>query len=186
MVRYRWFLLGVVAGLVVLVVWWARSGGAPVLVVDLIERFPQAERRPNPDVFSIQDVTINGISKSSIVVAEPSRITWTETLPANAWLDVSLGLREEAWDKPGDGVLFLIGVSHSGTVSGESVHDELLSLVINPFVNPIDRQWYSLRLDLSLYAGEVVSLIFNTRSGPTGDNRDNDLAVWGEPRVVVR
>ncbi len=178
--RYRWFLLGVTAALLVLAAWWLRSGGTAVVAIDLIERLPQAERRPNPEAFSQLDVTLNGVTKPSIFVSQPSRITWTETLPANAWLDVSLGLREEAWARSGDGVLFLVGVSHAGA------YEELVSLVVNPFANPADRQWYPLRLDLSPYAGESVELIFNTRSGPDNGSQDNDLAAWGQPQVVVR
>lgn len=186
MVRYRWFLAGLVVGVLVLAVWWAQSGSGTTVAVDLVERLPQAVLRPAPEAFTALDVTINGDTKRSIFVTQPSRITWTETIPDHGWLDVSLGLREEAWARPGDGVLFLIGVSHSGSASGEGVYDELLSLVVNPYANPADRQWYPLRLDLSPYAGQTVELIFNTRPGPTGDNRDNDLAVWGAPRLVVR
>ena len=43
-------------------------------------------------------------------------------------------------------------------------------------------------VDLSAYAGEDVDLIFGTNPSEPGkgDNRDNDLALWGAPRVVVR
>ncbi len=35
-------------------------------------------------------------------------------------------------------------------------------------------------------ASFTVSLIFNTGAGSEADNRDNDLAVWGAPRLVMR
>jgi hypothetical protein len=45
-----------------------------------------------------------------------------------------------------------------------------------------------VKIDLSAYAGEQVSLIFNTNSSMPGkgDNQDNDLALWGAPEIVVR
>ena len=97
-----------------------------------------------------------------------------------AQLGVSLGLREESWVRPGDGVLFRVGISRG------DVYEELVSLVVNPFANPADRQWYPLLLDLSPYAGDAVEIIFNTNAGVNSENAANDLAVWGEPKIVVR
>jgi len=37
-------------------------------------------------------------------------------------------------------------------------------------------------IDLSDYAGQTVTLIFETTTGPAGDYR-YDWAGWGEPRV---
>ena len=178
--RWRWFIVGGVIGLVALV-WWTRSMGAGVTFADLVDRFPNAtQRRPNPEAFVVGDVTIGGRTLKSISTVLATRIVWTEKLPANAWLEVSLGLREEAWTRPGDGVLFLVGVSHGGK------YEELVSLIVNPFANPADRQWYPLLLDLSPYAGQDVEIIFNTRTGVEGSNAANDLAVWGSPLIVTR
>ena len=66
---------------------------------------------------------------------------------------------------------------------------DLLSLVVNPFGNPNDRKWQPLKIDLSAYAGKTVDLIFNTRSSPPDpprDDRNGDLPVWGDPRIVTR
>ncbi len=180
LMRWRWTAVGVVLGGVVLFVWvWWQN--PPVVVVDLVERFPMAiQQRPNPEAFLVTDVTIAGQTLRSIYVAQPSRLVWEETVPRNAWLNVSLGVREEAWGRPGDGVLFLVGVSHAGR------YEELVSLIVNPYGNPADRQWYPVRLDLSPYAGKTVELIFNTRPGAEGATLDNDLAVWGAPAIVTR
>ena len=77
-------------------------------------------------------------------------------------------------------MLFLVAVSHNGK------YEELVSLVVNPFGNPADRQWYPLMLDLSPYAGQEVEVIFNTRPGVEKATADNDLAVWGAPSIVTR
>jgi hypothetical protein len=180
MARYRWLLVGVLVGVVTLVAWWSVATGGGKVAIDLVAELPNALRRPNPEAFLVQDVGLGGVTKQAIAVTQATRITWTEQIPNSAWLEVSLGLREEAWSREGDGVLFRVGVSRAG------VYEELVSLVVNPFANPADRQWYPIMLDLSPYAGETVEIIFNTNAGVTGDNAANDLALWGAPRVVVR
>lgn len=178
--RARWFVLGGVVGVIGLVM-WSRSMGSGTVVADLVAHFPNAaQARPNPEAFVLGDVTIAGRTLKSIAVSQASRIIWKEKVPSNGWLEVSLGLREEAWTKTGDGVLFLVGVTAGGK------YDELISLVVNPFANPADRQWYPLMLDLSPYAGQEVEVIFNTRAGAGDATADNDLAVWGAPTIVTR
>jgi hypothetical protein len=180
LVKWRWFAVGAVVGGLVREV-LARSAGTPETFADLIDHLPQAtQRRPNPEAFMVTDVTINGRTLKSIYVTQASRIVWEETVPANAWLSVNLGVREEAWARPGDGVLFLVGISEGGK------YDELLSLIVNPNGNAADRQWYPLLLDLSPYAGKAVEVIFNTRPGVDHSTPDNDLAVWGAPAIVTR
>ena len=180
MARYRWLILGALTGVLTLGAWWWFSTGGGAIAIDLMDRFPSAVRRPSADVFVVQDISLNGKKKRAIAVAQASRIIWTEVVPEHAWLEVSLGMREESWAREGDGVLFRVGISRAG------VYDELVSLVVNPFANPADRQWYPIMLDLSPYAGETVEIIFNTNAGVNSENAANDLAVWGEPRVVVR
>jgi len=180
LLRWRWFALGAALGIVALVV-WSRSAGQGTMAIDLVARFPNAtQARPDPSVFTLTDITIGGKTLKSIYVTQASRMVWQETLPPHAWLDVSLGVREEAWSRPGDGVLFLVGVSRGGQ------YQELVSLVVNPYANPADRQWYPLLLDLSPYAGQEVEIIFNTRPGAGDATPDNDLAVWGAPKIVTR
>ncbi len=180
MKRWRWFAAGAVLGGIMLIL-IARLADGPQPYVDLVDQFPQAtQARPSPDAFILTDVSIGGRTLKSIYVTQASRIVWEEQVPPHAWLDVSLGVREEAWARPGDGVLFLVGVSHGGE------YDELVSLIVNPYGNPADRQWYPLLLDLSPYAGEQVEIIFNTRPGVEQSTPDNDLAVWGAPAIVTR
>lgn len=49
-----------------------------------------------------------------------------------------------------------------------------------------DRGWLPVELDLSAYTGKSTSLILNTGSGLQGDDRENDLAVWGAPALYGR
>jgi hypothetical protein len=159
---------------------YLRSTGENV-AIDLIGQFPGAKKQPSADAFSLISATVNNESKHAIFTKElaGTRLTFRVTVPDRAWLKTGLGLTEDAWKTPGDGVLFMIGVSDGKT------YDELLSLTVNPFNNASDRRWNEISLDLSQYAGETVDVIFNTRSGPK-DDRNGDFAVWGDPRIIVR
>ena len=180
MTRFRWYIAGAAIGALVLVGWWATRSTATVSL-DLIDTLPTAtQRRPSPEVFSVIDATLAGVGKRAIYVAEQSRIVWEQEIPDHAWLQVSLGVREEAWQREGDGVLFLVGVSHAGR------YDELVSLIVNPHANPSDRQWLPLLLDLAPWAGQNVEIIFNTRVSHPGASSGNHLALWGQPAVVTR
>lgn len=181
MSRNRLVLFVAVVILLALGAWWYFRSGAENVAIDLIQQFPSAKQQPEPEAFAIVDATINDESKRAIYTKNlaGTRITWQVTVPDNGWLKVGLGILEDGWTMPGDGVLFFVAVSAS------NVYDELLSLTINPFDNQSDRRWNEISLDLSQYAGETVELIFNTRSG-TKDDRNGDFAVWGAPRIVVR
>jgi hypothetical protein len=164
--------------------WFYMRRGRENVAVDLIQQFATAkEKRPNPDAFSIIDATINGQTKKAIFTKDQvgTRIKWDVSVPENAWLNVSLGLKEEAWKMEGDGVLFRVLVTVGNT------NDALASFQLNPFANPSDRQWSDLTLDLSQYAGQTIELIFLTNSSaPGADNRNGDLALWGDPRIIIR
>jgi hypothetical protein len=151
--------------------------------IDLVARFATSDRRPAPDAFSVVDAEIAGRSRKAVRVrAEAAaRLTWTETIPAGAELRVSLGLAEESSRVDGDGVLFRIGIS-----AGADYEERLVQLV-NPRSNAMDRRWRDVSIDLSGYAGQVVNIVFNTRSSVSAkDDRRGDAALWGDPRVVIR
>jgi hypothetical protein len=184
MKRTGWLLIGVLA-LLAAAYFFFRSGSGETVAVSLVDEFPRAtEKRPLPDVFSVTDATLAGVTKRAIRVDHPSRLVYAVTVPENGALRLSLGILEPGWTVEGDGVLFRV------LLAAGAPPEEILNLVINPFGNPADRRWQDIELDLSEYAGETVSIFFNTNSSPPlrppVDNRAGDFAVWGEPRVVVR
>jgi hypothetical protein len=184
MKRPIWLVVGVAAA--VLVGWLVlRQGSGEEVAVDLVEQFPNAtQKRPSPEAFSVVDATLGGESKRAILIKETSRLIWSVTVPDNGELKVSLGLLEDGWAVEGDGVLFRVLVGAGGPP------EEILNLLINPYGNAADRGWHDLSLDLSEFAGETISLLFNTNSSPPMrppvDNRNGDFAVWGAPRIVTR
>jgi hypothetical protein len=181
--RSLFIALGVVA--VVIIGWWFIRSGSGSGAVSLTDRFDAAEKRPNPGVFTVENVTIEGETKKSISVSPGimgSRLIFRTRIPDSGWLRLSVALKPEAWTQEGDGVRF------QAVVSDGRASDELFVQDINPFLNQTDRKWIPVTIDLSAYAGEEVSIILNTYGSAPGKPVDlrNDLAVWGTPEVVVR
>jgi hypothetical protein len=177
----------VIAVVVVLVLglgWYLlrRSGSAGA--VDLLARFDQATKAPAAGAFPVADVTLGSETKRAI--APPggpgTRLIWKVRVPDDGWLRVNLGLKPEAWQKPGDGVLFMV------LVSDGKASDQLFTQHVDPFNNAADRRWIPVTVDLSAYGGEQVDLIFNTYASlPTvPGNTDNDLPLWGTPEIIIR
>ena len=162
--------------------WWLFSRGNGVASIDLVERFDTAIKAPAGGTFQVIDADLNGDTKRAIYAPPVTRITWRMQVPDDAWLKVAVGVKPEAWQKEGDGVLFFVGVSDGHRF------EELFNQHVNPFGNPGDRKWIPVWVDLSAYAGEEVELIFNTRTSlpGKGDDSRNDEALWGAPEIVVR
>jgi hypothetical protein len=184
MKQYRWVVVGALAGLVILAGALFVGRTRETASADLIAIAPAEKRAslPMDQAFVITDATIGGVTKRSIFTQPESRFTWSQAIPRDAWLKVSLALREDAWTKPGDGVLFRIGIS-----DGHS-YDEIGKTLVNPYGNPADRRWIDLTLDLSVYAGETCNIVLSTNASLPNvpSNRDNDFALWGAPRIVIR
>lgn len=172
------FVAAVVLGLG----WWLFTRGNDAASVDLLQQFDAATKAPASGTFELIDADLNGDKRRAIFAPPETRITWKVTVPEEAWLKVAVGLKPEAWEQEGDGVLFYVGVSDGRRF------DELFNQHVNPFGNAGDRKWIPVWVDLSAYAGENVELIFNTRTSLPGKGNDarNDLALWGAPEIVVR
>lgn len=182
----RAVLTAVVVVVVIVLGWWLFGRSSRAERVDLVDRFDQADKRP-ADAFTVTEATLAGVTKRAIAVSPGvgSRLTWKVRIPDDGWLWVSVGMQPEAWEKEGDGIKFLVGISDG------RAFEPLFEQHVHPFANQGDRKWLDVRVDLSTYAGEEVDLIFNTYAslpgsgGAQGDQR-NDLGLWGAPEIVVR
>ena len=168
---------------VVVTVLAAGCGGGVQNETSLVPLLGEAEKRTNVEdqpQFVVESVTIDGTTRPSILARPHSRLIYKITVPPDAWLETAFAMKPETWDQPGDGAQFRVGVSDG------RIYDELLRQYVNPKRG--DRRWFSARLDLSAYEGRQVEVIFNTDPGPPGatSSRDNDLAVWGEPRIYSK
>jgi hypothetical protein len=155
--------------------------GEEAIVADLIAQFTQAKKQPADTAFEIADVTIDGVTKRSIIARGPTRLTSHVTVPKHAVLRTSLALDPGVWEKPGDGVLFFIGVADAHSFQTRA------SVTVDPFNRPADRRWRNVSVDLEEFAGLTISIVLNTRSGAAADaSAQNDVAVWGAPTIFAR
>jgi hypothetical protein len=181
---HRVALTAVVLAAVLILGWWLFTRGRGEERIDLIASFDTAQKRPDASVFTLAEVTLKGETKRSIAV-EPAlgtRLTYRIRVPDDGWLHVALGVKEEAWQKQGDGVTFMVGISDG------RAFDELFTQHVNPFGDSTNRRWIPVYVDISAYGGEEVDLIMNTLAAPPRQDGtiDNDYAVWGAPEIVVR
>ena len=132
--------------------------------------------------FQKMEVSIAGVHKSGIDAHPPYEIIqgdnirrdtstfgeWTLSLPDTStplYLDFDIGLREGS--DGSDGVTFIVSIQ--GT--------EIFRRLYNA------QRWEHVRLDLTPYRKQRVTLRFSTTPGPVG-NADWDWAMWGEPEIT--
>jgi hypothetical protein len=180
----RTAIIAVIVIVVAIAGWWLFKRGSSAPAIDLVEQFPTAyQKRPNAEIYSVADVTLNGETKKSITVqpTPQARLIYKIHVPDNGWFSTNVGLKQEAWTQDGDGVLFMVGVNAGGQ------WEELTKLQVNPKANQADRRWIPIWVDLSAYAGEDIELIMNMFAGPPGStDLRADFGVWGAPAIVVR
>lgn len=181
--RSDWISLAMVA-LLAAGVWYLRTGRGGVYA-HLVDQFAAAEKRSvlaESEAFRLVEPTIAGETRRAIFMHPTSRLIFHDfNVPRHAWLRVHLALEPEVWGRPGDGVVFRFGVRDD-----RGAYEELLKQVVNPAAVPDDRRWLPIDIDLTQYAGEKLSLVFNTNSSLVGDDSRNDWALWGDPQIVIR
>ena len=132
--------------------------------------------------FHKTEVSIAGVRKSAIDAHPPYQSIpgdhirgdtstfgeWTLSLPDTSmplYLDFDIGLREGS--EGSDGVTFIVSIQ--GT--------EIFRRLYNA------QRWEHIRLDLTPYRKQRVTLRFSTTPGPVG-NGAWDLAMWGDPEIT--
>ena len=132
--------------------------------------------------FQKTEVSIAGVHKSAIDAHPPYENIhddyirgdtstfgeWTLSLPNTStplYLDFDIGLREGS--EKSDGVTFIVSIQ--GTEIFRRLHKR--------------QKWEQVRLDLTPYRNQRVTLRFSTTPGPVG-NGAWDWAMWGEPEIT--
>jgi len=100
------------------------------------------------------------------------------------WLAFAVATAPESWEQPGDGVTFAVYVESGQDMQPETRNPKLETYVA-PRQDEADRRWHPYTVDLSDYAGQTVTITFETGVGPAGDER-YDWAGWGAPRLLGR
>jgi hypothetical protein len=187
--KRSYLIAAVVLVVAVAAVYFYKQSRGVQVVEDLVSMFPddaRVEKRSSIArelAYKAGPETIKGETKPGIYMHPNSRLIFHRvTIPDSAHLQVFLGVKEDAWDKPSDGVLFRFGIGDGRT------YEELLNQHVDPVNNQNDRQWLAQDIDLSAYAGQQVDLIFNTQDSPPRRpvNGGYDFAVWGAPALVVK
>lgn len=152
-----------------------------VPVVDLIDEFERAEKRPSRG-FRVPAHTADGVTLPAIVMPIPSRVTWRVPLPRAGLLRTSV---TRAGAVPGTigvpPVRFRIGIAD------DRIYETLTAIA----VAPEQRGWIDLRVDLSAYAGWKWSLFYRpdrirwslvlAADGAAAEER----VVWGASEIVT-
>ena len=132
--------------------------------------------------FHKTEVSIAGVRKSAIDAHPPHRIIpgdnirrdtstfgeWALSLPDTStplYLDFDIGLREGS--EGSDGVTFIV------SIQGTELFRRLYKA----------QRWEHVRLDLTPYRKQRVTLRFSTTPGPVGDGAW-DWAMWGDPEIT--
>jgi len=149
-------------------------------VYDLLAAFPRAVVAvPGPDYVARGDFTVAREALPSLYLHPTSTVQFPPVrVSSQSVLTFRIGVRDEAWSQPGDGVDFTVFVQGTGP------RVKAFSRYIDPKHVAEDRHWIDARVPLRAFAGQDVRITFATGPGPAGDTT-NDWAVWGEPMIIL-
>lgn len=153
------------------------------VVFDFIAHREQAQRTspiPEGEVVEVREWRIEDQPRR-VLYHHPafsglSRVAYQVHVEDGTVLAFDLALDPESWELSGDGVTFSVYVD-----LGQGA-EQLFSTYIDPKRDPDDRRWHPHTVPLDDYAGQTVTLIFETGVGPAGDER-YDWAGWGNLRL---
>ncbi|MEM4203751.1 MAG: tetratricopeptide repeat protein [Candidatus Methanomethylicaceae archaeon] len=155
-----------------------RSPMSPNVVYDLLVNFDEVYGTLNSLDVRRTAFVVDQSPKGVIFHHPPGRIDFQLPTPPNAALQFALSLAPNVWQPgKGDGVQFDIYLDNG------SVRQNIFSRYIDPKNIPEHRKWHDYEIDLSPWAGQTVTITFETGCGPN-NNCDYDWAGWGEPRIV--
>jgi hypothetical protein len=151
---------------------------------DFIDYLSQAGRTipaPEGETVEARMWTIGDTSRRVLyqhpAFAGASRIAYSVRVGHGDVLAFDVALAPECWLLPGDGVAFAV------YVESERGAEQVFATYIDPKHNEADQGWHSYTVALGAYAGQTVTIVFETSTGPAGDYR-YDWAGWGEPRLL--
>ncbi len=150
--------------------------------LDLLANITRARiDAPSEDHVKATAFTVAGESRPVLFQHPDSSVTFQSLrLSRGAKLTFGIGVRQDVWDKEGDGVLFEIVVSNVESGEEETVY----SRYIDPKSRPEDRKWVDEAVNLGAFADKLISINFRTSSGPEG-NDSYDWAGWSIPKLVI-
>jgi hypothetical protein len=176
------------------------------LFLDFLSNLKGARIKSNKETDEITQVSVDlgGIKKDAWLQYSPSSVSFKVQLPhGRCRLKTALGMMPSCWDKPGNGVLCKILIDDillenlfhvTGSIGIVQERQFFMPKTyffeprtyfiqfIDPKNNLAERKWQEISLDLSTFAGKVVSITFEVSGGPHHDDR-NDEALWANPII---
>jgi hypothetical protein len=152
----------------------------PIRVIDLLNEFGRAERRPVPG-FAAPAYDVGGLTYPAAVMPVPSRITWSFPLPRRGLLRTRAALASAAPGASPAPARFRIGVSD------HRIYEGLADKVVT------DRDgWVEFTVDLSAYAGWQWSLFYrpdrvtwNVVLAADAGGAGAAVVAWAAPEIVT-
>lgn len=127
---------------------------------------------------SVGIFVVEGLQRVVLYQHPSSQVAYRLQVPPSSKLVFDIGLSQAVWKLGnGDGVGFDIRIDDG------DLQWNVFSKYIDPKNLPADRRWHTHEIDLSIWAGQTVTITFATDPGPNGDLR-YDWAAWGYPCIV--
>jgi hypothetical protein len=151
--------------------------GARELIVEFPDAVKRTQMKSLQDGFGRDAITWKGHRMECLVALPFSRIIWTVDAQPNTELVGWFGMRQEAWTGVSDGSTFRVGITDEGR------YVEHVKRNVQPAVDPRDRTFVPIRVDLTPFAGRRIEIVLNTEPN---FNAVGDAAMWCEVRVAPR
>jgi tetratricopeptide (TPR) repeat protein len=153
------------------------------VILDFASGVAKADVRSSAAEYVRNDeIAINGDRRQVLFGHPKSTIRYPVDVSDDTLLAFAVATMPESWTQSGDGVTFNIYVE-SG--EGAKTRQRVFTSHIDPKHNYADQRWLSYTVDLHAWAGQSVTIVFETEAGSAGDDR-YDWAVWGAPRMIRR
>jgi hypothetical protein len=152
-----------------------------VKIFDLLAAFPRATLHVHGPAYVDRDTySVGGELRPSLFLHPTASAVFPPVrVSPEAVLTFRIGVIDEAWDKPGDGVEFIVFVQRSN-----DAETKVFSRYIDPQHNPQDRRWFEERVSLRRFGDQDVRITLATGPGPA-NNFSYDWGVWSEPQIIL-
>src|SRR5262245_46497722 len=150
-------------------------------IYDLLKALPRATlKAPASNYISARSGAVAKEERRALFMHPPSSAEFPPVkVEQDSILQFAIGIQDEAWDKPGDGVEFTALVRGSdGKVT------KVFSRYIDPKHTEQDRHWIGVRVPLRAFAGQTIRVVLTTSPGPA-NNDNSDWAFWADPEIVL-
>jgi len=157
------------------------EGMRTVKVFDLRAALGTAKiKAPKPEFVKATQMMIDKQRRDAIFMHPNSSAEFPPVhVTKGSWLQVGIGINEQAWTKGTDGVVFSILVRRA-----DGQQPRIFSRYLNPANVIEDRRWVDVELPLGQFAGTDVGIVLLTAAGPNND-RTSDWAGWSSPRMFI-